>query len=147
MKPNLSWVKYLKEYRGKTVPSQALRMFRFHWVPFNVLLTNIYNSIEPFLAKFTFPISASVALKNPDLTHEILNRGHEVGIHGFKHLNYSYLTETQQDNDIKLAVAAFNSMNIKIKGFRAPYNTYTEVTPKLLDKNDFLWDPISNLQN
>jgi peptidoglycan/xylan/chitin deacetylase (PgdA/CDA1 family) len=115
-------------------------MFRFHWVPFNVLLDNIYNAIEPFLAKFTFPISASVAMKNPDLTHEILNRGHEVGIHGFKHLNYSYLTETQQKNDIEMAVAAFNAMNIKIKGFRAPYNAYTEATPKLLEKHGFLWD-------
>jgi peptidoglycan/xylan/chitin deacetylase (PgdA/CDA1 family) len=98
----------LKRHRGKTIPSQALRMFRFHCIPFSVLLINIYNAIEPYLAKFTFPISASVALKNSDLTREILSRGHEVGIHGFKHLNYSYLTEIQQENDIEMAVATWD---------------------------------------
>jgi peptidoglycan/xylan/chitin deacetylase (PgdA/CDA1 family) len=140
MRLNVSWIKYLKRHRGKTIPSQALRMFRFHCIPFSVLLINIYNAIEPYLAKFTFPISASVALKNSDLTREILSRGHEVGIHGFKHLNYSYLTEIQQENDIEMAVATFKALGVKINGFRAPYNTYTEQTLKLVENHGFLWD-------
>jgi peptidoglycan/xylan/chitin deacetylase (PgdA/CDA1 family) len=115
-------------------------MFRFHAIPFRMLLRNMFDAMEPHQAKFTFPMVASVAAKNPALTHEILTRGHEVAVHGFKHLNYSYLTEQQQDDDITEALAAFKNMAVPVCGFRAPYNIYTEDTPRLVEKHGFLWD-------
>jgi peptidoglycan/xylan/chitin deacetylase (PgdA/CDA1 family) len=137
---SVSWIKYLKKRRGKTILSQALRMFRFHAIPFRILLQNMFDAMEPCQAKFTFPIVASVAAKNPALTREILIRGHEIAVHGFKHLNYSYLTKQQQDYDIKKALATFKTMDIPVCGFRAPYNTYGENTPELVEKHGFLWD-------
>jgi peptidoglycan/xylan/chitin deacetylase (PgdA/CDA1 family) len=115
-------------------------MFRFHSIPFSILLRNMFNMLEPCKAKFTFPIIASIAAKNPELTREILSHGHEVAVHGFKHLNYSYLTEQQQEDDIKKALNTFKAMGIQVFGFRAPYNTYSKDTPKLLEKHGFLWD-------
>lgn len=35
---------------------------------------------------------------------------------------------------------AFRNMKIPIHGFRAPYNAYTDYTPKILEKRRFLWD-------
>lgn len=140
MRLSISWIKYLKRRRGGKALGQALRMFRFHSIPFSILLRNMFNAMEPHQAKFTFPIVASVAAKNPELTQEILSRGHEVAVHGFKHLNYSYLTEQQQEDDIKKALDAFKAMGIQVYGFRAPYNTYAEITPKLVEKYGFLWD-------
>ncbi len=115
-------------------------MLRFHGTSFSTLLENIFEVTEQYQAKFTFPIVASVALKHPELTHEILRYGHEIAVHGYKHVKYTYLTEHQQDNDIKMALASFKKMGIPVYGFRAPYNTYTEYTPKLLEKYGFLWD-------
>ncbi len=115
-------------------------MFRFHSIPFSILLRNMFNAMEAHQAKFTFPIVASVAAKNPELTREILSRGHEIAVHGFKHLNYSYLTEQQQEDDIKRALDTFKAMGVQVYGFRAPYNTYAEDTPKLVEKHGFLWD-------
>ncbi len=115
-------------------------MFQLHSVPFSTLLENIFNVLESYQAKFTFPLIASIATENPMLTHSILRRGHEVAVHGFKHVNYSYITEKQQANDIKSAVDAFKGLKIPVFGFRAPYNVYTEVTPKLVEKHGFLWD-------
>lgn len=115
-------------------------MFKFHAIPFISLLQNIFGVLEPFQAKFTFPIVASVAAKKSELVYEIINRGHEVAVHGFKHLNYSFLTEKQQESDIARALATFKTMDIPVYGFRAPYNTYTEDTPKLVEKYGFLWD-------
>lgn len=137
---SVSWIKYLKNRRGKKILSQALRMFRFHSIPFSILLRNMFDALEPHKAKFTFPMVASVAAKDPGLTREILSRGHEVAVHGFKHLNYSYLTEQQQDDDIEKALDAFRAISIPVYGFRAPYNTYAEDTPKLVEKHGFLWD-------
>jgi peptidoglycan/xylan/chitin deacetylase (PgdA/CDA1 family) len=140
VKFSISWLKYLTDFRGEKVLKQALRMFQLHAVPFSTLLENMFNVLETYQAKFTFPVVASVAAKKPELTRCILGRGHEVAVHGFKHVNYSYITEMQQDHDIGYAVDAFNALGIPVFGFRAPYNVYTEGTPKLVEKHGFRWD-------
>ena len=140
MKLSISWLKYLRDFHGEKVLKQTLRMLRLHAIPFSTLLENIFNVLEPYQAKFTFPIVASVASKKPWLIRSIMRRGHEVAVHGFKHVNYSYLTEMQQDNDIGKAVDSFKALKIPIFGFRAPYNIYTEGTPKIVEKHGFLWD-------
>jgi peptidoglycan/xylan/chitin deacetylase (PgdA/CDA1 family) len=96
--------------------------------------------MEQYQAKFTFPTVASVALKHSELTREILRFGHEIAVHGYKHVKYTYLTEHQQEIDVGKAIAAFKEMGIPVYGFRAPYNTYTESMPNLLEKYGFLWD-------
>jgi len=140
VKFSTSWLRYLKQFRGEKILKQALRMFRFHAVPFSTLLGNMFNVMELHQAKFTFPLVASVASENPELTREILRRGHEIAVHGFKHVNYSYITERQRDDDIGKALGAFKALKIQVYGFRAPYNVYTEDTPKLVEKYGFLWD-------
>jgi peptidoglycan/xylan/chitin deacetylase (PgdA/CDA1 family) len=140
VKFSVSWLKYLLDFRGEKVLKQALRMFRFHVVPFSTLLENMFNVLEPYQAKFTFPLVASIASKDPMLTRKIVRRGHEVAVHGFKHVNYSYVTERRQDEDIRKALDTFSALGVPVFGFRAPYNVYTEGTPKLLEKHGFLWD-------
>jgi len=115
-------------------------MYRLHAVPFSTLLQNIFNVMERHQAKFTFPTTAFVALKNAELAREILRSGHEVAVHGFNHVNYSYVTEQQQDDDMKNALEAYKKLDIPVCGFRAPYDVYTEASPRLLEKHGFLWD-------
>jgi len=115
-------------------------MAKFHRTPFVVLLKNIFEVMEEYQAKFTFPTVASTALKNPELVRMILKSPHEIASHGFKHVNYKYLSKREQEIDIERSRLAFRSMKIPIRGFRAPYNAYTDYTPKLLEKHHFLWD-------
>lgn len=140
MKFSLSWIKYLTRFRGRKVLGQAVHMYKLHSVPFSTLLQNIFTVMEHNDAKFTFPTTASVALKNCELTREILRSGHEVAVHGFNHVNYAYVTEQQQDNDMKNALDAYKKLDIPVRGFRAPYDVYTDASPKLLEKHGFLWD-------
>jgi peptidoglycan/xylan/chitin deacetylase (PgdA/CDA1 family) len=102
------------KFRGTKIPKQALHMFRLHAIPFSTLLGNMFDVLELHQAKFTFPMVASVASKKPDLTREILRWGHEVAVHGFNHLNYSYITEQQQDDDVGKAVDAFKALKIRL---------------------------------
>ena len=140
MKFSLSWIKYLTKFRGRKVLSQAIHMYKLHSVPFSTLLQNIFAVMEQHQAKFTFPTTASVASKNSELTRTILRAGHEVAVHGFNHVNYSYVTEQQQDEDMKNAIEAYKRLDIPVCGFRAPYDVYTEASPRLLEKHGFLWD-------
>jgi peptidoglycan/xylan/chitin deacetylase (PgdA/CDA1 family) len=117
-----------------------MRMFRLHSVPFSTLLQNMFTVLERHQAKFTFPLVASIALKDVELTRQILRNGHEIAVHGFNHVNYSYVTEKQQDDDIRKALATYKALGINVCGFRAPYNVYTEGSAKLVEKYGFLWD-------
>jgi len=108
--------------------------------PFSTLLRNIFDVMEQYEAKFTFPIVASVALKDQKCVRDILGSGHEIAVHGYKHIRYRYLSKQQQENDIKKSIKAFRELGIPGRGFRAPYNSYTEDTPRLIEKYGFLWD-------
>ena len=104
------------------------------------MLENIFEVTERYGAKFTFPITASAALRKPELIRMIAKSRHEIAVHGFKHVNYRYLKEREQEADIKKCILTFGKMGIEIFGFRAPYNAYAECTPKILEKFNFLWD-------
>ena len=134
------WLKYLWQKRRNRIPHQFIRMVKFHMTPFEILLENIIEVTEHYQARFTFPITASTALRNPDLVRIILKSPHEIASHGFKHVNYRYLSEKEQEKDIKKSCFTFRRMNIPIYGFRAPYNAYTDYSPKLLEQHRFLWD-------
>ena len=114
MKLRISWIKHLTDSRSHKIPKQAFRMFRFHSVPFSTLLSNIFNVLEPHQAKFTFPITASIAVTDIELTRTIVRRGHEVAVHGFKHIKYAHITESQQAKDIKSAVDTFKEKKISV---------------------------------
>ncbi len=134
------WLRYLWRSRRNKILLQFIRMAKFHRTRFETLLENIFQVTEQYHARFTFPIVASTALRNQALISEIFRSPHEIASHGFKHVNYRYLSERQQAMDIKRSILAFKSMNVPIHGFRAPYNAYTEHTPRLLERHHFLWD-------
>jgi len=115
-------------------------MAQFHRTPFETILENIFGVAEVYHARFTFPIVASTALRNPHIVRMIFRSPHEIACHGFKHVNYRYLSQREQEIDIKRGIFAFRSMRIPIHGFRAPYNAYTERTPRILENHHLLWD-------
>jgi len=115
-------------------------MARFHRTPFRTLLENIFEATENHQAGFTFPIVASLALRNPELVRLILSFHQEVASHGFKHVNYSYLSFEEQRRDIGRSLIAFKNLGTTIRGFRAPYNRFTGQTPKLVEEFSFLWE-------
>jgi len=135
-----AWIRHLRERRGIAAVQQFSRMFFLHRTAFSDLLQNIYNAIEPSETKFTFPIVASTASNDIELTRSIVEAGHEIASHGFKHLRYKFLSPQLQENDIKQSLDTFKKMGISVKGFRAPYNSYNGVTPSLVEKYSFLWD-------
>jgi peptidoglycan/xylan/chitin deacetylase (PgdA/CDA1 family) len=108
--------------------------------PFSELLQRLWNVLVEYDAKFTFPLVASTAQSNPTLVQYLLSSPHEIAIHGYKHVRYPFLTAKQQLLEIKTAVQVFRDLKIPFKGFRAPYNLYSEVTLELINIFGFEWD-------
>jgi peptidoglycan/xylan/chitin deacetylase (PgdA/CDA1 family) len=136
----VAWARHLSKRRGKKVIEQALRMYRFHRIPFDQIIENIIGVLSKYDASYTFPILASTAAEKPDLLKKIVSSKSEIAAHGYRHVKYPLISPEEQDNDIELALKLFRTMGISIKGFRAPYNAYDSYTPPLIEKHGFLWD-------
>ncbi len=134
------WLKYLWKERRLAVLKQAFRMFGYHRTPFKSLLSNILRVMEEFHAGFTFPVVASLALRHADLIGLIKEFNQEIALHGYKHLNYSYLSADEQRKDIENGLQAFRDLEISVRGFRAPYNICPDMTAKILEDFGFLWE-------
>ena len=135
-----SWSKHLRTRRGNKIFLQALKMFYFHLTPFSVLLQRICDVLEKYDAKFTFPLVASTAQSNPTLVKWLKSTSHEIAIHGYKHVRYPFLSTKHQFLEIKKAIQVFEEYKIPFKGFRAPYNMYSETTIEMIEKFGFEWD-------
>lgn len=140
MRIRTGWLRYLGARRGNRILQQFVRMAKLHGTPFETLLKNILDATDQYEARFTFPIVASVALNNQELIRMIVRSPHEIAAHGFKHVSYRYLSRAEQETDIEKCTWAFRKMGIAIRGFRAPYNNYTDYTPRLLERHHFVWD-------
>ncbi|MEA2070414.1 MAG: polysaccharide deacetylase family protein [Asgard group archaeon] len=135
-----SWAKHLAKRRGSKIFSQTLRMFYLHSEPFHKLLARIFNTLQEYDAMFTFPLVAAVAHKHQDYVKYLKSYPYEIAIHGYKHVRYQHLSKQQVDRELQLATETFRKLKLTPKGFRAPYNNYSEETISLLDKYNFLWD-------
>ncbi|MFX0123795.1 MAG: polysaccharide deacetylase family protein [Candidatus Hodarchaeota archaeon] len=135
-----SWGKHLRTRRGSRIFLQAVKMFNFHLTPFSILLKRICDVLDEYDAKFTFPLVASTAQTNPTLVKWLRSSPHEIAVHGYKHVRYPFLSTKQQFLEVKRAIQIFNDLKIPFKGFRAPYNLYSEATMELIEKFGFKWD-------
>jgi peptidoglycan/xylan/chitin deacetylase (PgdA/CDA1 family) len=115
-------------------------MYRLHQTPFEEIIENILSIATKQESGFTFPTVASVAIQKPDLLRKIIDSRSEIAVHGYHHVKYSMISEEKQFLDMKQAVAAYRKLNIPVRGFRAPYNSYGPATPTLIEKAGFEWD-------
>jgi peptidoglycan/xylan/chitin deacetylase (PgdA/CDA1 family) len=108
--------------------------------PFHKLLSRIFTTLEEYDASFTFPLVAHIAKTHQKYVDFLKSYPYEIAIHGYKHIRYEYLSAKQMELELKLAVDTFKELNIPFKGFRAPYNNYSEDTKRLLEQFGFEWD-------
>ncbi len=89
----------------------------------------LYSQIlQSFGCCATIPICGILAQRYPKAIKEIASLGYEIACHGFTHINYGRLSLEQQIDHLGKSVHAFQSMGIKVTGFRGPYlssNNYT----------------------
>ena len=134
------YIKQLQKRWGRNLPIQFYKMYSLHRVPFASLLSNIFEALDPYGARFAFPTVAAVARMKPDLVSYIEKEGHEVASHGYNHVRYPTLSAKERARDLEMSLRSLRKLGVKVQGFRAPYDNYTDDMPALIEKQGLLWD-------
>ncbi|MDD3947312.1 MAG: polysaccharide deacetylase family protein, partial [Clostridia bacterium] len=87
-------------YQGNPELPRVTLMFNVYWG--TEYIVPILDILDNYGVKTTFFIGGSWAAKNNDLLKEINNRGHELGNHGYLHLDHGKLSETRNKEEIEL---------------------------------------------
>jgi peptidoglycan-N-acetylmuramic acid deacetylase len=101
----------------------------------NGYTSNILDTLKEKNVKAVFFVTLSYAKKNPTLIRRMIDEGHIVGNHSYKH--YSYPEDTIQaayDDLISLHKYMVDEYNYEMKLFRFPMGQYSERMLCLLDK-------------
>ncbi len=75
----------------------------------------------------TFFVSGVCAEQNKDEILRIKNAGHEIGLHGYRHVPYD-MPSADMIRDMYQAISVFREMGVVVKGFRAPWLISNEDT-------------------
>ncbi|MBF0158162.1 MAG: polysaccharide deacetylase family protein [Magnetococcales bacterium] len=65
------------------------------------------------------------------LVQQLLDAGHEVGLHGYQHRMLAWMSSASQEEDFRLGVAAMNRVGTKPHWFRPPYGSFNATTLRM----------------
>lgn len=109
----------------------------------NEVLPDILETLEKEKVKITFFVTGRWAKEFPDLMQQIVDRGHEIGSHGYQHLDYETLSLDQNEEQIRKADEILSKYsNEKITLFAPPsgsYNDNTLIASEKLGYKTILW--------
>ena len=95
----------------------------------NEVLPDILKTLNDEKIKITFFVTGRWAEKFPDLMQQIVDNGHEIGSHGYQHLNYETLSLEQNTEQIRKAGEILSKHTKKeITLFAPPSGTYRKNT-------------------
>ena len=80
----------------------------------------------------TWPATACVLARHPDLLRQYADEGVELALHGLVHGDHAALDREQQRTSIARAMAIFERCGVAATGFRGPYLRYNESTLDVL---------------
>jgi peptidoglycan/xylan/chitin deacetylase (PgdA/CDA1 family) len=87
----------------------------------------------------TFFVEAINCELNPSALHEIAARGHELGVHGWRHEQWAQLDATAERALLQRSTEAFTQAGIAPRGFRPPGGELTPRTEPLLRRHGYAW--------
>jgi peptidoglycan/xylan/chitin deacetylase (PgdA/CDA1 family) len=89
----------------------------------------------------TFYIPGTVALRHPGLVHEIVAEGHEIGLHGHRHVAPASLPPDAQLDELERGSDAVRSCaEADVVGYRAPGWELSPVTLEALPRFGYRYD-------
>ena len=85
----------------------------------------------------TWPTTACVLARNPELLRRYVDRGAELAVHGLVHGDHAMLERAEQRDAIARALEIFAHAGIEATGFRGPYLRYNAATIEVLRELGF----------
>jgi peptidoglycan/xylan/chitin deacetylase (PgdA/CDA1 family) len=87
----------------------------------------------------TFFVEAINTELYPDALREVATRGHELGLHGWRHEEWTSLSAAGERDILTRAVRAFAALGLEARGFRPPGGELNSRSPALLREADLRW--------
>jgi len=103
-------------------------------------LFRVLNLLDEFNIKTTFFTPGWVAENYPSLIKSIIAKGHEIGLHGYRHEKLNELPYEEEKKIHEKSIRILKTFSEEIYGFRRPYWEITEHTLKILVKNGIIYD-------
>lgn len=95
----------------------------------NEVIPDILDILDKENIKITFFVTGRWASKFPDLMKEIVDAGHEIGSHGYEHLDYGSLSLDKNKEQIKKADDILKKyVDTKLTLFAPPSGSHNEHT-------------------
>ena len=105
---------------------------------------SILETLKKEKVHITFNVTGKWTEKNKDLLLRIKNEGHEIGNHGYKHLDYATLSYDENYNQISTSKKLIeDALGEKTKFFQAPAGSFGTNTVKAAESLNYIcfkWD-------
>jgi peptidoglycan-N-acetylglucosamine deacetylase len=93
----------------------------------------ILDILDHYGAKATFMMMGHNADRHPELVREVVEAGHEVGSHGWRHLNLAETTHAETRREIESGIRLVEERaHVPVRVFRPPYGRFGEAAVRLL---------------
>ena len=87
----------------------------------------VLDALDAAGVKATFFLLGEQLMRDHGVAREARDRGHELGLHGFEHVDHDSLRPQAARDDLARALGAFEaSLGIRPRFFRAPYGRFSE---------------------
>lgn len=108
------------------VPDKVAVTFDVSWG--EIMPPKVLAVLKEYQVKCTFFLSGPWATSHPDVVAEIVRDGHEIGSHGYRHVNMSTLTEEAiRDNISRAHQAIKEASGLEPHLFRPPNGDYNDL--------------------
>jgi peptidoglycan/xylan/chitin deacetylase (PgdA/CDA1 family) len=97
----------------------------------------IMDVLDEFDVRPTFPITALPMSRNPSFAHRLIERGAELAVHAWSHVDLTALDYEQQGVHMGRAIRLFREHAVPFSGFRAPYLHWNEDTMHVVEDYQF----------
>jgi peptidoglycan-N-acetylglucosamine deacetylase len=103
-------------------------------------LPRILEMLERQAVPATFFVPGMTADRWPAAVERIVAAGHEVGVHGYRHLAPADQTADVQRREMERGVAALDRLGVRAAGYRAPSWSTTMTTIELMTESGLSYD-------
>jgi peptidoglycan-N-acetylglucosamine deacetylase len=140
--PNLRFRVFSNEVIKRASTKEKVIALTFDDGPDPRYTPKLLDVLKRYDVKSTFFVLAEKAHMYPELIQRIMDEGHHIGLHSFKHMNAIFLLPNQTKREFADSVRIMNKLGVKVKYFRPPWGMFNPLTfyyAKLHNLKVVLW--------
>lgn len=126
--PNIYYRFFSKSVVKRVSAKERTVALTFDDGPDPVYTPKLLDMLKKYDVKCTFFVLASKASKYPELVKRMVDEGHNVGLHSFRHISEAFMSPLQTKRNFKKALDILNELNVKVRLFRPPWGIFNLLT-------------------